>query len=109
MAITHADHIAFSKLRASGSFPVKPSVLELGEAIWDGTTVSTEVLSDDIENLVGDEALREELHCHMADILAGNTANQNWDLGKLFYKVFLDYRKITAIDLHGTEAAHKLD
>jgi hypothetical protein len=108
MALTHADHIAFTRLKAEGQFPPRPSVIELGEAVWDGA-VATEILSDDIENLVKDERQREELHQRMAAVLCGDTADGNWDLAKIFYQVFLDYRKITAIDLHGTAAAHKLD
>lgn len=108
MAITYLDHTIFSKLKKLGCIPPQPSILELGEASWYGD-MSTEVLSDDIESLVHDKELREELHQRMVDILCGNSPYKIWHLAKVFYKVFLDYRKITAIDFHGTPAALKMD
>ncbi len=108
MAITHIDHIVFSSLKASGALPPRPSVLELGEANWFGD-IPTETLSEDIENLVADEALREELHQRMAQILCEPEPDKVFNLAKLFYRIFLDYGKIVAIDLNGMPAAHKLD
>lgn len=108
MAITSADYAIFSKLRDSGVVPPRPSILELGEAEWYGD-VSTEKLSESIDKLVQDEALREQLHQRMVDILRSESRQQSWDLAKVFYKVFLDYSRITAIDFHGTPDALKID
>ena len=108
MAITTVDHIIFRKLKDAGLIPAHPSVLELGEAEWYGD-VSTETLSDDIETHVSDPALREELHQRMVDIVCGDSKYKSWDLAKIFYKVYLDYDKLTAIDLHGTPAARQID
>ena len=68
-----------------------------------------EWLSDCIETMVSDAQLREQLHQGMVDALGADAAFGNWDLAKIFYKVFLDYSKITAIDFHGTPAALRLD
>lgn len=108
MAITYIDHTIFTRLKESGMLPPRPSILELGEAQWFGD-VPTEVLSENIENLVHDEELREQLHQRMADILCGDSPDRDWDLAKLFYKVFLNYSKLTAIDFHGTAIARKID
>lgn len=108
MAITAVDYLIFSKLKASGVFPPTPSVLELGESNWYGD-IPTQTLSDAIEDLVGDRAMREELHQLMVDILCGESPYKSWDLAKLFYKVFLNYSGIKAIDFNGTPDATKLD
>lgn len=108
MALSYIDHIIFKNLKAAGLLPTHASILEFGEASWYGD-VSTEVLSDAIEDLVEDKQQREDLHQRMVEILCGDSQYKAWDLAKIFYKVFLDYSKIMAIDLHGTPAAHKLD
>jgi hypothetical protein len=108
MAITSIDRIIFAKLRESKLFPAQPSLLELGEAEWYGD-IPIEVLSDDIEDLVPDKEARERLQQRVVDILSGDSPYKSWDIAKVFYHVYTDCRKITAIDLHGTPAAHRLD
>ena len=108
MAITTIDYIVFKKLRDSGLFPSRPTVLELGEAEWYGD-VSTQVLSDGIEEYVSDDTVREELHLRMAEILLSDSQYKSWQLTKIFYKVFLDYKRLVAIDLHGTPDARPID
>jgi hypothetical protein len=108
MALTAVDYNLFVALRERGALPPRPSVLELGESEWYGD-VSTETLADGIETMVADPARRRDLKERLAWILEGNSPQESWDLAKLFYGIFLDYRKITAIDFHGTPAALKLD
>jgi len=108
MALTAVDYNLFVALRERGALPARPSVLELGESEWYGD-VSTEVLADAIDSMVADAARRRELKDRLARILEGNSPQESWDLAKVFYAAFLDYRKITAIDFHGTPAALKLD
>lgn len=108
MSITQVEYQVFSKLRESGIFPAQPSILELGESNWYGD-MPTEWLSDCIETMVRDVELREQLHQRMVEALCSDSEYGKWELAKIFYKVFLDYRKIAAIDLHGTPAALKID
>jgi hypothetical protein len=108
MAITTIDYIVFKKLKESGLFPPRPSVLELGEAEWYGD-LPMETLSDSIESFVSDDGLREMLHQRMVEIVCGNSRFKSWDLAKIFYKAFLDYEKLTAIDFHGTPDARQID
>ena len=108
MAITSVDHFIFKKLKDSGLIPPRPSVLELGEAEWYGD-VSTETLSEEIDNHVSDQRLREELHQKMVDTLCADSRSKGWDLAKIFFKVFLDYEKLIAIDLHGTPDAKQIN
>ena len=108
MGITHNDRLVFLRLRNAGLLPPRPSLLELGEGQWYGD-IPFETLSEDIDELVRDETLREELHLRMAKILCGGTDFKSWDLVKLFFRACLDYRKYTAIDFHGTPEALKID
>jgi SAM-dependent methyltransferase len=108
MAITTIDLFVYKKLKESGLIAARPSVLELGEAEWYGDA-STETLSDSIETHVADPGVREELHQRMVDVICGDSKYKSWDLAKIFYRVFLDYGKLTAIDLHGTPAARQID
>jgi hypothetical protein len=108
MAITTVDYIVFKKLKESNLVPPRPSLLELGEAEWYGD-VSTETLSDSIESYVLEESSREELHQRLTDTICGNSRYKSWDLAKIFYKAFLDYDKLIAIDFNGTPDARPID
>jgi hypothetical protein len=108
MALTAVDFIVFQKLKQAGLLPVRPKLLELGESEWYGD-VSMQTLSDSIETLVADDSRREELHRHMAEVLAGDSPYKSWQLGKLFYRIFLDYQRLVSIDLHGTPSAKAID
>ncbi len=108
MAIAAVDLFIFRKLKEAGALPARCSVLELGEAEWYGDA-TTEALSEEIDAQVADPAARETLHQELVDVLCSDSKQQGWDIAKVFYKVFLDYTKHTAIDLHGTPAARRLD
>jgi SAM-dependent methyltransferase len=108
MALTAVDYEVFMALREAGAFPPRPSVLELGESEWYGD-VTDEVLAETIDRLVAEPERRRALKERLAAIAAGNSPQQSWDFAKLFYAIFLDYRKIASIDFHGTPEALKLD
>lgn len=108
MAISTVDYHIFSMLRELDVFPPRPNILELGESNWYGD-MPMEALSDCIENFVRDAQLRERLHQRMVDVLCAESPYKAWDLAKIFYKVFMDYATIAAIDLHGTPSALKID
>jgi hypothetical protein len=108
MALTAVDYKVFMALREAGAFPPRPSVLELGESEWYGD-VSTDMLAGTIDRLTAEPERRRELKERLAGIAAGGSPQESWHLAKLFYSIFLDYRKITAIDFHGTPGALRLD
>jgi hypothetical protein len=108
MALTAVDYRIFMGLRTEGILPSRPGVLELGEAEWYGD-VPAETLADTIDQLTQDLELRTKLHAQLAAALRRESSTWSWDLAKLFYRVLLDYRRIVAIDLHGTPAALKVD
>jgi hypothetical protein len=108
MAITVIDYLVFRKLRESGLVPPNPDVLELGEANWYGD-LPAQTLSEAIDDFVEDGESREKLHQCMVDTLCGDSPYKKWDLAKLFYKVFLNYSRIKAVDFNGTPDAAKLD
>lgn len=108
MALTAVDYSIFATLRSAGSLPERPRVLELGESEWYGD-VSPDELTQAIERHVPEPQRRRELKARLDAILGSDSPHASWDLAKLFYAVFLDYSKITAIDFHGTPAALKLD
>jgi hypothetical protein len=108
MALTAVDYEIFMALRREGVLPPRPGVLELGEAEWYGDLPS-ETLAGTIDQLTQDPALRAQLHAQLAAALRRDSSTWSWDLAKIFYRVLLDYRRIVAIDFHGTPAALKLD
>lgn len=107
MALTTVDFELFMALRAGGELPERPSVLEIGESEWYGD-IPTEALAEAVRNTAPGPQ-RTDLEQRLARILASDAPQQSWDLAKLFYAAVLGYRKISAIDLHGTPAALKLD
>ena len=108
MALTAVDYQIFMALRKDGVLPPRPGVLEPGEAQWYGD-VPAETLADTIDELTRDAELRAQLHAQLAAALRRESATWSWDLAKVFYRALLDYRRIVAIDLHGTPAALRID
>lgn len=104
MAISAADYLVFRELAKAGAIPPQPDVLELGEANWYGD-VEIGQLVGDIQSYVDTNkqaSLLSELERLFSDLSAEGVF---FDIAKVFYKTFLDYRSITAIDLHGTSKA----
>lgn len=108
MAITAVEYAIFSELKKSRLLPPNPSFLELGEANWYGD-VPYEQLSDDICRLDGSSEKQIELLQKLIEVVRAQQPDMSWDVAKIFYQVFLDYREIVAIDFGGTEKSLKLD
>ena len=79
MALTSGDVELWRRLK--GQIPLRPHVLEIGEANWYGSQPAPP-------------------GCEDADLFA---------VAKKFYRKVLDYKDIVAIDLHGTPSAIKWD
>jgi hypothetical protein len=107
MALTAVDWQLFSSLREAGVLPPKPAVLELGEAEWYGD-VEPEALEREIARLA-DTARRARMEQALSDALRSDSPQRSWDLAKIFYALFLDFRSLAAIDFHGTPAAMRID
>ena len=105
MAITAVDYHVFQALARGGGLPSRPRVLELGEAEWNGSPAPL------VETIaaIPDPDLRAQMQARYEEVLNGTARTRSWDMAKMFYRLFLDYESICAIDLHGTPAAMQLD
>jgi hypothetical protein len=108
VALTAVDYHVIEALRKAGLLPKKPAVLELGESEWFGD-VPPQELAGVIDAVVSEPARRAVLQRRLHELLAGDAPHRGWDLAKVFYSAFLDYREIVAIDFHGTPAAQPID
>jgi hypothetical protein len=108
MAISSIDYLVFRELAKAKAIPPQPDVLELGEANWYGD-VEIGQLVGDIQEYANKDTRVELLK--QLEILVSNLSAEGvyFDIAKAFYKTFLDYRSITAIDLHGTSKALRYD
>lgn len=88
--------------------PPNPSFLELGEANWYGD-VPYEQLSDDICRYLEETDEQIELLQELINVVRAEQPAMLWDVAKIFYRIFLNYREIVAIDCGGTERALRLD
>jgi hypothetical protein len=98
----------FSELKKSRLLPPQPTFLELGEANWYGD-VPYEQLSNDICLLLEDPEEQIRLLQELIDVVRAEQPNMLWDIAKIFYRLFLEYRETVAIDFGGTEKALRLD
>jgi hypothetical protein len=108
MAISTVDCVVFRELSRSKAFPAHPDVLELGEANWYGD-VTIEQLVADIQEFADADSRLELLRQLESLLMQPSSSRFHFDVAKIFYRTFLGYRTITAIDLHGTEQALRLD
>ena len=108
MAITAVEYTLFSELRKSGLIPQNPSFLEFGEANWYGD-VPYEKLCEDICQLLDDTEEQIILLEELIRVMREQLPTMLWDVAKIFYRIFLNYRETVAIDFGGTESALKLD
>ncbi len=108
MAVSALDYVVFRELAKANAIPSQPDVLELGEANWYGD-VEVGRLVGDIQERCSAERQKELLQ--ELERLYSNLSAQyvHFDIAKVFYKTFLDYRSITAIDFHGTPSALRYD
>jgi hypothetical protein len=105
MAITVAEYNLWRTLAEKKSLPAKPDVLELGEANWYGD-VPLNRLIEDIPRFTSPD-VAAQLTAALNAFRREDPRRHLFDVAKIFYKTFLDYQSLTAIDLHGTSAALK--
>lgn len=108
MAITAVEYTIFKELKSSGLLPARPTLLELGEANWYGD-IQLNQLSDDICNILDDHAVQIKLLEELIATVRAQQPDMPWQIAKIFYRIFLNYRDTVAIDFGGTEQALKLD
>lgn len=109
MAISLTHYTLLRQMHAAKMLPQRGSILEIGEANWYGGPLSENHLSQTIQELTHGErreTLGKELRrlCDEDDGLP-----RLFGLAKLVYRLLFDTTDVTAIDLHGTPAALKLD
>lgn len=104
MALTQADYRLWKDLRDSGLVPDRPAVLELGCANWYGD-LDPRVLFEGLEKYATEPArtlYRPLLEKAVAE-------RDSFTIARVFYGVFLNFRHVTAIDLHGPPECKKFD
>ena len=107
MAISVIEYQLIRSLREQDLLPLGGDLLEIGEANWYGD-ISLDLLRADIARLVPPQR-QGELLASLERAAAQGDERALLDLGKVFWHAFLAPASITAIDLGGTEKAHKLD
>jgi len=108
MAVSALDYIIFRELARANAIPPQPDVLELGEANWYGDVEISQLVGDIRERC--SEERQMELLLQLEKLFADPSAQSVYfDIAKVFYKTFLDYRSITAIDFNGTANALRYD
>ena len=109
MALTEGEYDIISAAREADVLPPKPVVLQIGEANWYGDVPIKRFVAD-IRRIVTDEARQEKLIEELEnEVLSEKNQYWSFDLARMFYRVFLDYESIEAIDMQGTPAARRLD
>ena len=107
MAITVVEYALVRRLRELGLIKTGGSLIEFGEANWYGD-VTQEMLAADVETFAapGEKA---GLGAELRQLFVDRPKLLDFNLAKIFYKTFLQYSSHTAIDLHGTKSALKLN
>ena len=108
MSISHFQYTFLSWLSQRNVLPPDPDVIELGEQHWHGD-VPLQVLFNDIRALKREDVDKQLLTAELTAVEERKDKARIFDIAKIFYKVFLNYRSICAIDLHGTDAAYPFD
>lgn len=108
MAISKIEYMLLSAAREQGLIPPRPCVMEFGEQNWYGD-IGLERLFADIERFVPDRARQQELADKLKEAKESQHEAVWFDIAKIFYATFLDYEDLQAIDLNGTDQAHRLD
>jgi hypothetical protein len=107
MAITAIEYVLFSQMRQQNAIPLGGDCLELGEANWYGD-VAVEQLGQDIYRFAKEEE-RTALFRQLDEITQAKRPGMLFEIAKVFWRTFWQPCSMTAVDLHGTEAALKLD
>jgi hypothetical protein len=83
------------------------SLLEIGEAEWYGDVPAQELLQD-----IKAHGTRDAFEAAVGLIgqaRAGEATVSAWGLAKLMYEALLGIGRVDSIDLHGSDAAHRVD
>src|SRR4051794_29092668 len=107
MAISLVDYSVMRFLREQNLFPLGGDLLEVGEANWYGDA-DPSMLRADISKFAA-PAKQQSLIAELNEALKPDRPNAPWDIARIYWETFLQPSSITAIDLHGTEKALKLD
>ena len=107
MAISFVEYSVMRFLRENNLFPLGGDLLEIGEANWYGD-VDPGILRADISKFAIPER-RQSLLTELDDALKSERPGASWDIAKIYWDTFFHPSSITAVDLHGTEKALKLD
>src|SRR5262245_34292986 len=102
MAISGIDYKLFRDLRLLNALPLNSDVLELGEANWYGD-VDLQVLRKDMVRFASED--HEDLSRQLDEVISARRRTQMWEIARIFWRVFIRPRTMTAIDFHGTELA----
>lgn len=108
MAISAKEYLFLSILHQTQRLPDQPTVLEVGEQHWHGD-VSVATLAQDLDQTSADPDQRAALHQALEQALQQDAQRVNFDIAKVAYRLYLNYKAIAAIDLHGTEDALQFD
>ncbi len=108
MAITAIDYTIWRALVEKRALPARPDVLEIGQANWYGD-VSVDQLAEDIQRFAPPEQAQLHLQALSQVARSENPIQRAFDIASVFYKAFLNYQSITAIDLDGLSGALEYD
>jgi hypothetical protein len=107
MAISVVEYQLMRALRQQNCLPLGGDLLEIGEANWYGDLIP-DLLREDIARFATPDK-RQPLLRALETALQAPEGRTGWDIAKIFWHVFLQPSSISAIDLHGSPVAQKLD
>lgn len=108
MAISTVTYSIVRSLFEQKALPQGGAILEFGEANWYGD-IPPERIEQDIQAFATDSDRRAALLAEWRRVESLAHQARTFARAKIFYRLFFDYQNIAAIDVHGTEAALKLD
>lgn len=107
LALPHINMLVSLKNQGVDKIIPVTSMMEFGEQNWYGD-VAPEELYKIIDHFYSG-AKAKKLSTELAEILFSEGEEKIFSIAKFFYKLIFDYKKYSAIDLHGTSAAKKFD
>jgi hypothetical protein len=107
MAITAIEYLVMRTLKERGALPPNPSVLELGESNWYGDMAPEEFLSD-LEKFAPSDIKQEIIDAARAQ-LPPKSEKEFYALAKLFFRGFLGFKSLDAIDPATPGSTYRLD
>ena len=107
MALNAIDCWLYEQLVKAKVIPENPDVLELGEACWH-SDVDIQRLIQAIQ-VYADAGIRMELLRQLERSFSPPSKTIHFEIAKIFYKTFLNYRTIASVDFDGSEQALRYD